>query len=53
MVSVLQGVVDGNRIFTRPEQFLWMDSHIHAEVEHHKAVSDDDTGTAANADTED
>lgn len=43
--------VDGNRIFTKPEQFLWMDSHIHAEVEHHKAVSDDDSGTAAIADT--
>jgi len=45
-------VVDGNRLFTRPDQFVWMDSHIHAEVEHHKAVSDDDTGTTAIADTE-
>lgn len=43
---------DGQRLFTRPEQFQWMDSHIHAEVEHHKAVSDDDTGTTAIADTE-
>ncbi|MBW4049019.1 MAG: hypothetical protein HIU89_14140 [Proteobacteria bacterium] len=48
-----KAVADGNHIFTRPEQFLWMDSHIHAEVEHHKAVSDDETGTTAIADTED
>ena len=47
-----KAVVDGNRLFTRPDQFVWMDSHIHAEVEHHKAVSDDDTGTTAIADTE-
>lgn len=45
--------VGGQRLFSRPEQLLWMDSHIHAEVEHHKAVSDDDTGTTAIADTED
>lgn len=44
--------VGDKRIFSRPEQFLWMDSHIHAEVEHHKAVSDDDTGTTAIADTD-
>lgn len=44
--------IDGQRLFTRPEQFQWMDSHIHAEVEHHKAVSDDDTGTTTVADTE-
>ncbi|AXK61648.1 MULTISPECIES: DUF6202 family protein [Burkholderia] len=43
--------VDGGRLFSRPEHFQWMDSHIHAEVEHHKAVSDDDTGTTAIADT--
>ena len=47
-----KAVVDGHRLFTRPDQFVWMDSHIHAEVEHHKAVSDDDTGTTAIADTE-
>ena len=47
-----KAVADGQRVFTRPEQFQWMDSHIHAEVEHHKAVSDADTGTTAIADTE-
>lgn len=46
-----KAVADGKRIFSGPEQFQWMDSHIHAEVEHHKAVSDDDTGTTAIADT--
>jgi hypothetical protein len=43
--------VEGERLFSTPAQFAWMDSHIEAEVEHHKAVSDDDTGTTAIADT--
>jgi hypothetical protein len=43
--------VDGRRLFTRPEQLAWMNSHIEAEVAHHKAVSDDDSGTCAIADT--
>ncbi|MBN3808538.1 DUF6202 family protein [Paraburkholderia sp. Ac-20347] len=43
--------ISGGRLFSRPQHFQWMDSHIHAEVEHHKAVSDDDTGTTAIADT--
>jgi Family of unknown function (DUF6202) len=44
--------VDGRRVFTQPDQFAWMDSHIEAEVAHHKAVSDDDTGTCGIAHTE-
>jgi len=43
--------VQGERLFSKPDQFAWMDSHIEAEVEHHKAVSHDDTGTTAIADT--
>ena len=43
--------VQGERLFSKPAQFAWMDSHIEAEVEHHKAVSHDDTGTTAIADT--
>ncbi|WP_374569139.1 DUF6202 family protein [Ideonella sp.] len=41
----------GRRVFTEPAHFTWMDSHIEAEVAHHKAVSDDDTGTCGIADT--
>lgn len=43
---------DGQRMFTKPAQFTWMDSHIEAEVAHHKAVSDHDTGTTGIADTD-
>jgi hypothetical protein len=43
----------GQPVFTQPAQFHWMDSHIEAEVAHHKAVSDDDTGTCGIADTPD
>jgi hypothetical protein len=44
--------VDGKRLFARRAQLAWMNSHIEAEVAHHKAVSNDDTGTSAIADTE-
>jgi hypothetical protein len=44
--------VAGKRLFTRRSQLAWMNSHIEAEVAHHQAVSDDDTGTSAIADTE-
>jgi len=40
------------RVFSGRERFTWMDSHIEAEVAHHKAVSHDDTGTCGIADTE-
>lgn len=35
----------GTHLFSKPEQFGWMGSHIHAEVEYHNAVSDENTGT--------
>jgi Family of unknown function (DUF6202) len=44
-------MVDGRRVFSRPAQLDWMNSHIEAEVAHHKAVSDHDTGTSGIADT--
>jgi len=43
--------VNGNKLFTNKEQFNWMNSHIHAEVEHHKSVSDEDSGTTVIANT--
>jgi hypothetical protein len=49
---VMRRVVhQGQRVFAGPAHFKWMDSHISAEVAHHKAVSDNDTGTCIIADT--
>lgn len=47
-----KAVAHGERVFTKAPQFAWMDSHIEAEVAHHKAVSDHDTGTTGIADTD-
>lgn len=44
-------VVDGTRVFRHSSQFAWMDAHIEAEVSHHEAVKDGDTGTCGIADT--
>ena len=44
--------VNGERLLSKTAQFAWMDSHIEAEVAHHKAVSDHDTGTTGIADTD-
>lgn len=43
--------LDGKKVFSKKEQFRWMNSHIMAEVEHNKSVSDKDTGTTVIADT--
>lgn len=45
-------VANGAPLFSTPAQFAWMDSHIEAEVAHHKAVSDHDTGTTSVADSD-
>ncbi|UMR30979.1 DUF6202 family protein [Massilia sp. MB5] len=45
-------LADGEHVFTKGPQFAWMDSHIEAEVAHHKAVSDHDTGTTGLADSD-
>jgi hypothetical protein len=37
-------VEDDRRLFTRNEQFAWIDSHIKAETVHAAQVSDDETG---------
>lgn len=42
---------NGQKLFIKKEQLNWMYSHIHAEVEHHKSVTDEKSGTTVIANT--